>query len=112
MIGRPRVKAAVDPDYPSAWGTCDRCRVRYALRELRYQKAWAGSQLTTLKLRVCEKCLDIPAPFLKTQIIGRDPEPLAVIRPEFTDAAHSYRVTEARDRRTTEADDPRILDGS
>lgn len=81
------------------------------MRDLRYQKEWAGPQLITQRIKCCERCLDTPSPFLKTQIIGRDPEPLAMIRPEFFDAARAnYRITELSDRRTTEADDPRILD--
>lgn len=96
-----------------AWGTCDRCGIRHNLRDLRYQRAWAGPQIITQKIKCCEKCLDIPAPFLKTQIISRDPEPLAIIRPEFMEGSReNYRVTELRDRRTTEANDPRILDES
>jgi len=82
MAWRPHSRASVDPENPACWGTCDRCGLLYNLNRLHFQHQWSGSKLLNLRLLVCDRCLDIPAAFLRTLVLPPDPPPIFNARPE------------------------------
>lgn len=81
MALRPHGQAEVDPDRPRAFGKCDRCGDQCNLVNLRPQMQYAGPGLVDTGWLVCETCLDVPNPGLRTVIIP--PDPLAVRNPRF-----------------------------
>src|SRR5574337_401327 len=108
---RPHGSAAVDPDNPKAWATCDRCGRNTNLNRLSWQLQWSGNSLLNLRLLVCPTCLDTPAPFLRTPVLPPDPEPIMNARPEpYSIDETDYRTTTDGSIRETEAplDEPRI----
>ena len=74
--------ARVSPSHPEAAGKCDRCQFIYSLRDLRFQREWAGTEIITLNLRVCPTCYDEPSPAKRTIFIKPDPVPVQNPRPE------------------------------
>ncbi len=71
----------VNPNAPEPYGICDRHGGMVALKDLKFQKEWSGTSLRTTNLRVCSRCMDKPAEFLKTIVIGPDPVPVRDPRP-------------------------------
>lgn len=113
MPWRPHGRARVDAQRPQAWGSCDRCGLNYNLVDLQWQYQWAGTDLVNLQIRVCETCLDVPSPFLRTVIIPPDPVPVYQPRPEpYVFDEIDYRVTEDGSTRITETDSPRVIDST
>jgi len=66
---------------------CDRCGFWYLLDDLHYQMEWRGPRLMNIRLRVCQKCYDVPFIFNRPLVIPPDPVPRYDPRPEnFTQA--------------------------
>ena len=82
MAWRPHARFIVDPENPKCIGTCQRCGIAYNLYQLSSQKQWAGPSLVDTNLLVCDRCLDKPAPFLRTLVLPADPPPVLNARPE------------------------------
>lgn len=82
MAWRFTGRAKVDANYPQAFGVCDRCGFWYNLVNLNYQHAWRGERLMNIRLRVCSRCMDRPAAFLRPLILPPDPVPVADPRPQ------------------------------
>ena len=82
MAWRPHSQFSVDPDNPQATGICGRCGFAFQLNTLSFQNQWAGPSLLNTNLLVCDRCLDKPAPFLKTLVLPPDPTPVLNARPE------------------------------
>ena len=103
MAWRYHGRAAVDPDSPRAWATCDRCSMLYNLNRLHWQNQWSGRSIIQLHLLVCDDCLDIPAPFLRTPVLPPDPPPIfnARVEPYSIDET-DWRVTTTPEIRETE----------
>src|SRR5215472_3919590 len=76
MAWRFHGRARVNPKYPEAFGRCDRCGFWYSLVDLHYQMEWRGPRLMNIRLRVCQKCMDIPFIFNKPIVIPPDPVPV------------------------------------
>lgn len=72
---RPHGKAVIDVNDPRRTALCQRCGDLHNLYALKPQYLWAGTQLIDTGLRVCERCLDIPAPFERSMILPPDPPP-------------------------------------
>lgn len=81
MSWRPHSKAYADPSRPETWGKCDRCQSVYLLRELRWQKQWAGASMVNTRLRVCGRCMDKPQRQLGEKRLSADPQPVKDARP-------------------------------
>lgn len=82
MPYRYRGRASVNPDYPQAQGTCDRCGIHYLLKNLIPQSQWAGINLIDQRIFVCETCLDVPQDQLRAIILPPDPVPVKNPRPD------------------------------
>ena len=79
----------------------------YNLNRLHWQHQWAGSKIMNLRLLVCDDCLDVPSPFLRTLILAPDPDPIYNTRPEqYSIDETDYRVTEAPAEQIRETEDP------
>lgn len=64
------LRAPVDIERPEAPGICDRCGFKYPLSRLSWQYQWVGNSLQNIRLLVCiDRCLDVPAEFLRPIII-------------------------------------------
>ena len=85
FTGRARVNA----QSPEAFGICDRDGMLYNLKDLHYQYEYRGPQLQNLRIRVCSRCMDRPAAFLKPLIIPPDPLPVRDPRPMNFTAANA-----------------------
>jgi hypothetical protein len=94
MSLRPHGKATVDPSNPSAFAKCDRCGDQVNHKNLRWQYEWAGTTLTNKRYLVCDTCLDLPNPGLKSIILSADPEPVynARFEPYAIDEANHYTI--------------------
>lgn len=103
--GRTRINVRA----PEPIGQCDRCNFVYMLSDLRPQVEWAGLNLITLNLLVCEECYDEPSVAFRAVIVPPDPLPVLNARPVNRGGMTDYRVTMDDDRRVTEADEPRVL---
>jgi len=88
--------AAVDPENPRAWGTCDRCGFVHNLWKLTWQYDYQGtSQLQNTRLLVCPRCYDKPQPQLSPYILPPDPPPIFNARPEpYTMDEASWMLTQ------------------
>lgn len=82
MAWHPTGRARVNARKPEAQGVCDRCNLNYSLRDLKWQFQFQGMQLQNLRILVCDICLDIPQPQLRTIILPPDPVPVMNARPE------------------------------
>ncbi|HEY6861667.1 MAG TPA: hypothetical protein VI358_18020 [Pseudolabrys sp.] len=83
MAYRWHGRARVNPDYPQAWATCDRCGFNYNLVDLQWQWDWgAGFQMYNKRILVCDECYDKPAEFLRAIVIPPDPPALYNLRIE------------------------------
>jgi hypothetical protein len=113
MAWRFHGRASVDPDSSKAWASCDRCGFNYNLCNLHQQFEWSGRTLFSKHLIVCDRCLDVPAPFLRTPVLPPDPPPVlnARIEPYSIDET-DFRVTTDGSIRETEdpLDQPRITE--
>lgn len=69
-------KALADPSASTAAGFCDRCDTVWQLSQLKWEMQWRGTSVQRTGFRVCPRCLDIPAPFLKAFVIPADPYPV------------------------------------
>jgi len=81
-------KARTNPRSPSAWGTCQRCGFIGNVSDFETQHEWAGLQLISLNLQVCDECLDKPQRQLGSIVLPPDPEPILNALPE------SYAIDE------------------
>lgn len=72
-----------NPSNPQAQAVCDRCGAWWKRVALQWQFQYAGPSLINIRLLVCPKCLDVPAPFLRTIVLPPDPLPVKDPRPEF-----------------------------
>ena len=88
-------KAVADPDNPVAFSTCDRCGFVYNMSSIVWAYDYRGRQLANLRLRICERCQDVPQNQLRPRIIPPDPVPVANARP------FPYCEAEVDDRTTT-----------
>jgi hypothetical protein len=80
---RPHPKRArVNPNNPSAWATCDRCGMLANLRDLVWDKEWAGPEIINRRFLVHAHCYTIPNETLRTIILPPDPEPVMNARVE------------------------------
>ncbi len=79
---RPHGRYVVDSRSPRAKAICDRCSFTYQLSHLRWQFEWSGPKLQNLRIFVCQNCLDLPQPNLRTFVIPPDPQPVYNPRPE------------------------------
>lgn len=80
---RPHPKRArVNPNAPSAWGTCDRCGMITNLRDMDWHREWAGSKIINLGYLNCPRCQTIPNETLRTIVLPPDPDPVLNARPE------------------------------
>ena len=70
------------PQHPEAFGVCDRCGFWFNLIDLKYQHEWRGPRLMNIRLRVCNKCMDVPFIFAKPIIYPPDPVPVRDPRPQ------------------------------
>lgn len=71
----------VNPDAPEPYGICDRHGGMVALSELKFQTEVSGTGIRTTNLRVCSRCTDRHAQFLRTIVIPPDPPPVRDPRP-------------------------------
>ena len=113
MAWRPHARAEVDPEAPMAWASCQRCGMNTNLYKLSWQQQFAGPSLLNTNLLVCDRCLDKPAPFLKTLVLPPDPPPVLNARPEpYSIDETDYRAVTSGDKRVTETpiDAPRITE--
>mgnify|MGYP001607407573 CR=1 FL=1 len=93
--------AEVDPDNPSAWGTCDRCGFITNLNRMVWQWDYRGtpSPINT-RILTCgrQTCLDVPNPQMAPMILPPDPLPVFNARPEpYTLDETSWLSTEDGD---------------
>lgn len=79
--------ARVDPSDPQAFAVCDRCGFWWNRADLRWQYQYRGNSLVSLRLLVCERCLDEPHEFARPAVLPPDPLPIPDPRPENTAAA-------------------------
>ena len=95
MAWRFHGRAEVDPDSPRAFSTCMRCGALVNFYRLHRQKQYSGRSLLDLHLYVCDRCLDTPAPFLRTPVLPPDPPPVfnPSIEPYSIDET-DYRILE------------------
>ena len=58
---------------------------------------WAGRSLINTKLLVCDRCLDVPAPFLRTLVLPPDPPAImnARVEPYSIDEVGGWGLTAA-----------------
>lgn len=82
MAWRYHGRARVSSSNPQAMAVCDGCGIWYSHVSLNWQRQWAGNRLQNLKLLVCDRCLDVPQPQLRTRILSPDPIPIRNPRPE------------------------------
>jgi hypothetical protein len=69
---------------------------------MKFQFQWQGFSLVNLRLLVCDRCLDVPQPQLRTIIIPPDPLPIYNPRPEqYSEEVPSYMGTLTGQRMTT-----------
>ena len=76
-------RATVSPSEPEAFAICDRCSAVYNHKDLQWQYAWRGNQLTNLRLLVCRNCLDVPFENNRPIALPPDPKPIQNPRPPF-----------------------------
>lgn len=75
--------APVDPDSPSAWGSCDRCGFLWPLKDLQWQYEYRGSSIPqNTRILVCPHHLDPPNVQFAPYILPPDPPPIFNARPE------------------------------
>jgi hypothetical protein len=87
-------KAIADANNPIAFSTCDRCGFVYNISKIVWAVDYRGRQLANLRLRVCERCQDVPQNQLRARIIPPDPLPIANARPfPYCEAITDDRVT-------------------
>lgn len=99
MAWRFKGRLHVSPSDPHAGGTCDRCYIRYNLRDLKWQWQWAGPQLQNLRILVCQRCLDKPQEQLRTIVLPPDPVPVLNPRPEdYASDNSNWVVTQGGER--------------
>lgn len=85
-------RARVDARAPSAFGICDRCGFRYNLVDLSWQFDWRGDQLQNLRIRVCDRCHDVPQPQLRSYSPPPDPLPVRDPRPDMSNEGNAPGV--------------------
>lgn len=105
MAWRFHGRAHVDPERPSAFGSCDRCGFLYNRRDLSEQHDWAGATLVGQNIRVCDRCLDEPNQQMKTVILP--PDPMPVYQPRI----EPYNIDETDVRLLEDGNDRSIEDG-
>lgn len=88
-------RATLDVGNPFAF--CDRCGFETNLSDLQWQMQFAGNGLINLRILVCDRCLDVPSPYLQAIILPPDPEPILNIRPGFMQAQESQGETQLVD---------------
>jgi hypothetical protein len=72
---------------------------------------WVAQTLSNQMLLVCNRCWDVPSPFLRTLVLPPDPTPIIDARTEpFEIDETDWRVTEDDNRRITQNDQPRIIE--
>lgn len=98
----PTGRGQVNARNPVALAVCDRCGFTYNRPALAYQFQWAGLVLNNLNLLVCDRCMDVPQPQLKTIILPPDPLPINDPRAErYAAMVPSYASTETGDHMVT-----------
>ncbi len=103
--------ARISSSSPEAVGKCDRCDFVRPLRDLIWQKAYAGFAVINTNLLVCERCIDPLNPQDRPIITNADPLPVPNPRPlNMTEQETNYRATMDDDLRITEDDDFRITE--
>lgn len=82
-MARPHGKyAVVNPRNPEAFAVCDRCGFWRNRSALVWQTQWAGQQIFSTGVLVCEdRCFDTPNEQLRTIILPPDPPPIQNARP-------------------------------
>lgn len=90
----PTGRGRVSQRSPSALAVCDRCSFTVNRTDLFWQFQWAGVKLQNLRLLVCNRCLDVPQPALKTIVIPPDPLPVWNPRPENYTTVPNFIATE------------------
>lgn len=86
-------RAYADMAHPEPWGFCDRCGMRYLLKDLTWQYDWRGTSLSNLRILVCSlTCIDTPQEQLRTIVIGPDPVPPRDPRPGWQATQEGYTV--------------------
>lgn len=81
MVLPHNIRCPIDMMKPRPTGVCDRCDFLFFLDDLSWQFQWSGTALVNQRILVCQTCLDKPAEFLKTVILGPEPAPLPNARP-------------------------------
>ena len=94
MSYRRHGHARVDSNDLDPFAICDRCGMLYNLSSLSFQKQYAGSQLITYRILVCQPCLDVPQEQLRTITLPADPVALRDTRPDSANNSTSYLTTE------------------
>lgn len=111
MAYRVHNYARISSSSPEAVGLCDRCSQVRNLRDLQWQRTYAGFAVINTNLLVCDKCLDPLNPQDRPIITGADPLPVPNPRPlNMTPQETNNRATEVLDLRITEDDDFRITE--
>ena len=83
MAWRPHPKrAAVDPEHPQAWGTCDRSGFIGQHQNLVTDYMWAGTTLIPSRFLMHLEFADEPNEQFRTIKLPPDPEPIINARPE------------------------------
>ena len=101
---RPHGRARVSPSDPKAFGVCDYCGFLYNLKDLQWQRQWAGTQMINLGSLVCDICLDVPQQQLRSLTLPPDPVPVYNARPEYYAIDDSnWLVTQDRQFLTTQS---------
>lgn len=81
-MSRPHGHARVNPAYPQAFATCQRCGFWWNLVDLAWQYDYNGAGLYNTQFLFCRPCLDTPQPQLKALRIKADPRPVLNARLE------------------------------
>ena len=77
---RPHGQARIDEENPEQTALCGRCSRLFNRSSLDWQWEWAGLTMLNKWVLVCESCMDVPAPFLRTVILPPDPPPSYNVR--------------------------------
>jgi len=102
--------ARTNPRWPQGWSTCQRCGFIANLVDLQWQQQWRGTQLMSINLQVCERCLDIPQRQLGAIILPPDPPPLLDALPEpYPVDEYWPRLLQGGQPRTLQGGRPRYL---
>ena len=79
-----------------SFAICDRCGLQYNHSKLSFQQEFAGAQLITYTVLVCDRCLDAPQEQKRVVKLPSDPVAVKNARPDADDGNNTnYLTTES-----------------